>query len=85
MLKMNLILETFKDKDFADLYVNEQNKDIDFTQDIKLEKINDTIEYYLNKYNLTNEVMITHNVYKDDFLYTSITEPVANFLQRSDY
>jgi hypothetical protein len=81
MLKMNLILETFKDKDFADLYVNEQNKDIDFTQDIKLEKINDTIEYYLNKYNLKDDVMITHNVYKDDFLYTSITEPLCNFMK----
>jgi hypothetical protein len=29
--------------------------------------------------------MITHNVFKDDFLYTSITEPLCDFMQGSDY
>jgi hypothetical protein len=84
--EVKITVESYKGLDFVDIYVNDKGKELEFAQGVKYSELESMIEYYLNKYYLTKNTLITHNVYaEDEYLYTSITEPVKLFLQGSDY
>lgn len=83
---IKITIDTFKNTDFCDIYVNQDYKELEAAQGIKLNQMTNTINYYMNEYNLTDNNLITNNVYdEDEYLYTSITEPIKDYLQGSLY
>jgi hypothetical protein len=84
MIKFNV--DSYKDLDLYDLFVNEGNKILEFVQGLENNHLNAAIEHYLNQYKLTEQTMITHNVYdENDYLLTSITQPLHEFYDGSEY
>jgi hypothetical protein len=75
---LQITVETFKGSNFADLIVHD---DYSLMEVHKIEL--DKLDFYLSGYD--ENVAMTHNVYVDNYLFTSITEPVKMFLQGSEY